>query len=179
VDALNKQKYFRIIITLLTVLIVLSWISIRIQQKGTFLENRIFNQTNNFSNNFQLQMPIYSQDQNDTDNDGMPDDWEIENGLDPDRADGTLDYDFDELVNVDEYLYNTDPYNPDTDGDHFNDGVEVQKGTDPTDPDDHPVRIWLIILIVLASGLVLAGLGWLINIMIKVKKGELGVENNN
>ena len=37
-----------------------------------------------------------------------------------------------------EDTYGTDPNNPDTDGDTYLDGVEVDAGTDPLDANDHP-----------------------------------------
>jgi hypothetical protein len=40
----------------------------------------------------------------------------------------------------------TDPNNPDTDGDGWDDGTEVRRGTDPLDPDDHPLPIGGIIV---------------------------------
>ncbi|HMP83301.1 MAG TPA: polysaccharide lyase [Verrucomicrobiota bacterium] len=46
----------------------------------------------------------------DTDGDGMPDDWEKANGLNPnDPADGSMDNDKDGYTNVEEYLNGTSP----------------------------------------------------------------------
>jgi hypothetical protein len=46
----------------------------------------------------------------DTDADGMPDDWEVANGLNPNSAlDANLDLDNDRLSNLQEYLSGTDP----------------------------------------------------------------------
>jgi hypothetical protein len=60
----------------------------------------------------------------DWDGDGMPDDWEIEHGLDPTVDDSMLDADGDGLTNLEEYERGTDPNNPDTDGDGILDGDE-------------------------------------------------------
>lgn len=86
----------------------------------------------------------------DSDGDGMPDGYEKEHGLDPldatgdNGADG--DPDGDGLRNLDEYTLGTDPQNPDTDGDGYQDGEEVHDlGTDPLDPEDPPAgRIVLL-----------------------------------
>ncbi|MHA1124263.1 MAG: hypothetical protein ACTSO7_03935 [Candidatus Heimdallarchaeota archaeon] len=102
--------------------------------------------------------------ENDTDEDGMPNEWEILYDLDPDYDDSRLDMDWDLLTNLEEYTYNTDPWNPDTDGDGFGDGYEVEKGTDPADPKDHPVRVWLIILIVVLSVGIIAFAAWAVYI---------------
>lgn len=45
----------------------------------------------------------------DSDDDGMPDDWEIQNGLDPNRDDAASDPDNDGISNLDEYRGETDP----------------------------------------------------------------------
>ncbi len=119
--------------------------------------------------NYQNQIIFVLNDENetDTDQDGMPDVWEIENDLDINRDDSILDYDFDELVNLDEYLHGTDPWNEGTDGDRFNDGFEVASGTDPADSSDHPIRVWLFILIGILSVAVLVGIVWVILISVK------------
>ena len=83
----------------------------------------------------------------DSDGDGMPDEWEIDNGLDP--MDGTGDNgadgdpDNDGLTNMEEYSLGTDPDDADSDNDGMPDGWEVEHGLDPlnandgnADPDD-------------------------------------------
>jgi len=51
-------------------------------------------------------------------------------------ADG--DYDEDGLTDGEEYGMCTDPYNPDTDGDTYSDGEEVEAGSDPCDENSIP-----------------------------------------
>jgi hypothetical protein len=78
----------------------------------------------------------------DSDGDGLPDWWEVANGLDPFNATGingaTGDPDQDKLSNAQEYAHGTDPMNPDTDYDGYLDGIEVQMGYDPLNPGSHP-----------------------------------------
>jgi hypothetical protein len=76
----------------------------------------------------------------DTDGDGFPDGWEVDYGFDPtypaDPGAGG-DYDSDGLTNLEEYQQETDPTNPDTDGDGRSDGEEVHgnPATNPLVPD--------------------------------------------
>lgn len=73
----------------------------------------------------------------DEDNDGMADDWELSNGLDPDDPnDATAQNDGDTLTNLAEFLAGTDPNLADTDGDGINDDTEIADGSDPLDPLD-------------------------------------------
>jgi VCBS repeat-containing protein len=76
-------------------------------------------------------------DDPDDDNDGMPDTWEIENGLDPEVDDGANDPDHDGLTNLQEYnggMNSTDPWMTDTDGD----GVGDSTDTDPLNDEETP-----------------------------------------
>ncbi|MFW9807879.1 MAG: right-handed parallel beta-helix repeat-containing protein, partial [Candidatus Thorarchaeota archaeon] len=61
----------------------------------------------------------------DGDNDGMVDEWEVENGLNPLIDDGFEDPDNDNLDNNQEIYWSTDPHNPDTDQDQMPDGWEA------------------------------------------------------
>lgn len=74
----------------------------------------------------------------DSDGDGMPDWWELANGLNPfDPNDAGLDPDDDGLTNLDEYRYGTDPFDPDTDDGGTYDGIEIERGTNAVNfPED-------------------------------------------
>jgi hypothetical protein len=62
----------------------------------------------------------------DADMDGMSNEWETDNGLDPnDSSDATGDPDGDALNNRSEFEAGSDPHNPDTDGDAFLDNVDA------------------------------------------------------
>jgi len=74
----------------------------------------------------------------DSDDDGMPDDWETAHGLVVGINDSLLDADSDGLANVDEYLRDTDPQEEDSDGDGFSDGAEVSAGTNPLNATMYP-----------------------------------------
>ena len=80
---------------------------------------------------------IYNTDRfdNDTDNDGLPDGWEIRHGLNPTIDDSLDDPDLDGLANYLEFEYDTDPFDSDSDDDSFSDGWEIQNGFLPTDPE--------------------------------------------
>jgi len=68
----------------------------------------------------------------DFDNDGMPDEWEVRNGLRYDVNDANFDNDNDGLTNLEEYQAGTDPVSIDSEGDSYTDYQEVKElGTDP------------------------------------------------
>ena len=69
----------------------------------------------------------------DTDNDGLPDGWEVAYGLNPNSAgDANADPDGDGLTNAQEYAAGTNPNSADTDGDGTPDGQDPF----PNDPND-------------------------------------------
>jgi hypothetical protein len=98
----------------------------------------------------------------DTDSDNIPDTWELEHGMNfTNSSDSEEDFDNDGLSNLEEFqnntdiydhdsdgdgltditelrVYHTDPMNKDTDSDGYNDGDEVEKGTNPIDKDNYP-----------------------------------------
>jgi hypothetical protein len=72
----------------------------------------------------------------DIDGDGIPNDWETDNGLDPEADDAAADKDDDDLSNLEEYTLLTDPNKPDTDNDDLSDFDEVTTyGTNPASAD--------------------------------------------
>jgi hypothetical protein len=72
---------------------------------------------------------------NDTDRDGLPDDWETLYFGNLNQGPGS-DPDGDGLDNLGEYQHGTDPTDTDTDSDQMPDGWEVQYGLDPLNPSD-------------------------------------------
>ena len=97
----------------------------------------------------------------DSDGDGMSDDYELANGLDPDDPDdANRDNDNDGLTNKEEYNLkldygqSTDPNNSDTDGDGYTDKEENDLGFSPVDEDEHP-KSQLLKIILISFGLII------------------------
>ena len=85
--------------------------------------------------------PVYS----DSDGDLMPDWWEDMVGLSPfNPTDKWADPDHDQLVNIDEYIFNLDPYLADTDGDGEPDifDHEIMSSPDSYDSDEDGIADW-------------------------------------
>ena len=70
----------------------------------------------------------------DSDDDGLPDFWEHKHFGTTTAADPNEDSDDDDLGNYAEYLAGSDPKNSDTDGDQWNDGLEIARGANPIRP---------------------------------------------
>jgi hypothetical protein len=108
----------------------------------------------------------------DADYDGMPNLYEYENGLDPSVNDANADLDGDGMPNIYEYANNLDPGVNDADGDADNDGYtnfeEYEAGTDPNDPDSSPASYTWIILLIL----VVAVVAVLLLVMMLMKRGK-------
>ncbi|MFO8051085.1 MAG: FG-GAP-like repeat-containing protein [Thermoplasmatota archaeon] len=121
-------------------------------------------------------------DENDYDNDGMENQWELDHGFDPyDPTDAEVDSDGDGLTNLQEFLNGTDPRVMDTDKDGVVDGEDY----DPLDPSiqNEPTDegSWIsentglfVILLILALVLVLILIGGVLFIVIRSnrKKAE-------
>jgi len=75
----------------------------------------------------------------DQDGDGMPNGWELLNGLDPFVNDAALDADSDGLTNLQEFMAGTDPSYADTDGDGMPDKWEVNNAFNPSSASDAEV----------------------------------------
>jgi len=99
----------------------------------------------------------------DSDGDGMLDWWEYEQGLNPHNAsDAREDLDEDGFSNLEEYTYQTNLREADTDDDGLSDGVEVHVfGTDPLEKDTDGDGI--------SDGLEAAAAGFSANVMILPK----------
>jgi hypothetical protein len=67
----------------------------------------------------------------DEDSDGLPNHWENRYGISTSEQSSDDDPDHDRLSNRREYERHTNPRKADTDGDGYDDGLEVRKGTDP------------------------------------------------
>jgi hypothetical protein len=79
-------------------------------------------------------LPVHLTVLADTDRDGMPDAWEIANGLDPNNpADALEDADQDGYTNLEEFQLGKNPrFAEDSDHDGMPDGWEVKHGLNPT-----------------------------------------------
>ncbi len=92
---------------------------------------------------------VYRPFQADFDGDGIADgvEWELGWLYDPsDPSDGILDHDGDGLdIYAEYYRYHTNPLSSDTDSDLFDDGVEIQLGTDPRNQIDSPLSRFLLV----------------------------------
>jgi hypothetical protein len=94
----------------------------------------------------------------DDDNDLMADGWEVANGLDPSDPDDASELSVGgNLTNLQEFLAGTDPDLADTDGDSYNDDVEITAGTDPLDATSFPVATPTEPLVVESAGFNLGG----------------------
>ena len=93
---------------------------------------------------------------NDSDNDGLTDDFEQQYFDCITCAKPEDDTDKDTLTNLEEHKENTNPTKADTDGDGYNDKEELDAGTDPLDPSSKPGGNFLTYLLV---GLLIIGLG--------------------
>ncbi|MDQ8189950.1 DUF1800 family protein [Roseibacillus persicicus] len=75
----------------------------------------------------------------DSDNDGIPDTWELAHGLNPNNpADAISDADSDGLNSREEFYHGTSPNDSDSDDDGANDAEEVHEFSNPTESTSSP-----------------------------------------
>lgn len=124
IEDLEKKSLIKKVIILAVISILLVMVSIFAYNK--WIKKPVINDT---------PVEVIGKDpilEEDIDEDGLPNEWEVKHGLNPEDArDGEQDPDFDRLTNKKEYEYGTDPKKADTDGDGFKDGEEVQGGYNP------------------------------------------------
>ncbi len=90
--------------------------------------------------------------------------------IDCPEAAANADPDRDKLTNLEEYRQGTNPTKKDTDGDGWRDNVELEKGTDPTNPASHPPSILKGMLWVLLVLLILGAAGYGAYLLVQAKK---------
>jgi len=96
---------------------------------GNYAGNPLLLDSDKTNINIMLTRPV------DTDGDGLPDAWEIANGLVVGVNDALLDKDGDGLSNIQELYLGTNPSVQDSDGDGVFDGVEYAAGMNPLSAD--------------------------------------------
>jgi hypothetical protein len=103
----------------------------------------------------------------DHDLDGMPNLWEYQMSLNAAVNDAELDADMDGATNLQEYKAGTNATNPDTDGDGYSDGIEIQWHSDPLDKYSNPATF----IIAGISSAIIAGVSFIkIKHYIKIKQ---------
>lgn len=132
VEDLERRSQIKKIVFFVLLAVILIFV-------GIFVYNKWFKKTTQE----QKQAPAVKEKQKETkevkgldsDEDGLPDKWEKQYGLDPDDSqDAVRDPDVDKLTNLQEYQYGTNPQKPDTDNDGYKDGDEVINGYNPNGP---------------------------------------------
>ncbi|MCP5537013.1 MAG: cadherin domain-containing protein [Akkermansiaceae bacterium] len=80
----------------------------------------------------------------DSDGDGLSDEWEVLHFGSVAAQDGSTDSDGDGLTNAEEEAAGTNPNSTDSDGDGFSDSAELAAGTDPNDAGNNPAPRHLV-----------------------------------
>ncbi|MGY5853705.1 MAG: hypothetical protein RTU92_09085 [Candidatus Thorarchaeota archaeon] len=109
-----------------------------------FLNGSIDSDGDGLFNHEELYTYFTDPDLPDSDFDGMPDGFEVQySSLDPNLADSDANYDSDGLTNLQEYEWNTNPEDSDTDDDELSDSTEVNVWfTNPLLADSDDDGLW-------------------------------------
>lgn len=136
VESLEKRsRIIRLIILIVSAIIIVGLVAAGIYIYNNWLKTATIDTAKTDQEQEEEPDDQAEVESDDRDGDGLPNDWEIKYGLNPDDgSDAAKDTDFDGLTNLEEYKYKTDPKNPDTDGDGYSDGQEVKGGFDPAGP---------------------------------------------